>query len=130
MNGRTRCLTVCAAAGVATILAGCSTPASKAAATSDIVIDCTAADIHHTFRISPTAHTVEDLSFSPARQGVADVSDSGYRLQFHERRDNYDLIVTIDRTTGQGTRNLFDDEQQAIKGHGGTDDIACILQPQ
>ena len=129
MNGRTWSLTLCVTAGVAVTTAGCSTPATTAAAAPDMVIDCTAGDIHHTFRINPSAHTVEDLSFSPSRRGVADVSDAEYRLQFHERRDNYDLILQIDRGSGRGTRNLFDDEQQAIKGHGGTDEIVCTLQP-
>ncbi len=124
-----RCLTMCAVAGVAAA-AGCSAPVqSLDAAMPDIVIDCVTADIHHTFRINPSAHAVDDLSFSPAKRGVADVSDRDYRLSFHERRDNYDLILQIDRASGQGIRQLFDDEQQAIKGQGGTDAISCTRQP-
>ena len=46
-----------------------------------------------------------------------------------ERRDNYDLVLQVDRASGQGTRQLFDDEQQAIKGQGGTDAISCTRQP-
>jgi hypothetical protein len=126
-----RCLSVCAVAGVAASAAGCAAPVpSLGAKTPDIVIDCATSDIHHTFRISPSDGTVDDLSFAPAKRGVAEVSDRDYRLSFHERRDNYDLILLIDRASGKGTRQLFDDEQQSIKGQGGTDDIACTLQPQ
>ncbi len=130
MNARARCLSVCAVAGAAAVSARCAAAPPIGAPASDIVVDCTAADIHHTFRISPATHTVDDLSVSPARRGVADVSDKQYRLQFHERRDNYDLILLVDRGSGRGTRTLFDDEQQAINGHGGTDDITCAPRPQ
>ncbi len=130
MNAPARCLTLCVVVGAAMAAIRCSDPVPAVAArTPDIVIECTAADIHHTFRISPAERAVDDLSVSPARRGVADVSDAEYLLQFHERRDNYDLLLQIDRATGKGTRRLFDDEQQAIKGHGGTDEIVCTLQP-
>ena len=129
MNAPAWCFPVCAVIGVAAA-AGCSGPVqSLGAQTPDIVIDCVTADIHHTFRISPSERVVDDLSFTPARRGIADVSDQTYRLSFHERRDNYDLILLIDRASGKGTRQLFDDEQQSIKGQGGTDEIACTLQP-
>lgn len=121
---------MCVVTGVAAAAAGCSAPVPSLGAQSpDIVIDCVTADIHHTFRISPSDHVVDDLSFTPARRGIADVSDREYRLSFHERRDNYDLILLIDRASGKGIRQLFDDEQQAIKGQGGTDEIVCTLQP-
>ena len=131
MNAPARCVTVCVVVGAAVAASRCagSNPFTAAQA-SDIVLECAAGDIHHTFRISPAARTVDDLSFSPVRSGTADVSDTQYLLQFHERRDNYDLFVQVDRATGKGTRSLFDDEQQAIKGHGGTDDIVCLPQPQ
>ena len=130
MNAPARCLTVCVGVGAAVAASRCSgSNASTAAKAADIVIECAAGDIHHTFRISPVARSVDDLSFSPAKRGVADVSDTQYLLRFHERRDSYDLFVQVDRATGTGIRILFDDEQQAIKGHGGTDDVVCTPQP-
>jgi len=95
------------------------------AAGVDAVLECAASDIHHVFRIREAARAVEDLSFSPAKLGVADVTPAEYRLQFDEPRDHYALLVQVNRTTWTGTRQLFDDEQQAIKGHGGTDDLVC-----
>jgi len=131
MSAPGRCLSVCAVVGAAVAAVRCSAPAPPdGARATDIVIECVADDIHQTFRISPAERTVDDVSVSPAKHGVADVSDTEFFLQFHERRDNYDLQVHIHRATGKGTRRLFDDEQQPIKGHGGTDDIVCTQQPQ
>ncbi|MEQ1729216.1 MAG: hypothetical protein ABL982_12635 [Vicinamibacterales bacterium] len=131
MNVVVRGVTVCVVVGAAVAASRCSgVNSSTAAQAADIVLECAAGDIHHTFRISPAARSVDDLSFSPARRGVADVSDTQYLLQFHERRDSYDLFVQVDRATGTGIRSLFDDEQQAIKGHGGTDDIVCTPRTQ
>ena len=56
---------------------------------------------------------------------MADVTPAEYRLQFDEPRDHYSLLVQVNRATWTGTRMLFDDEQQVIKGHGGTDDLVC-----
>jgi len=92
---------------------------------ADTVLECRASEIHHVLRIRAAAQEVDDLAFSPAKSGAADVSDAVYVLRFHEPRDNYDLVFEIDRSSGHGTRRLFDDEQQAIQGHGGTDDILC-----
>ena len=95
------------------------------AAGVDAVLECAAADIHHVFRIREAARAVDDLSFSPAKRGVADGTPAEYRLQFDEPRDHYALLVQVNRATWTGTRQLFDDEQQVIKGHGGTDDLVC-----
>ena len=104
----------------------CTAPArSSSTPGSDTTLECAAGDIHHTFRIRADDHLVEDVSFSPAKAGRADVSATEYRLLFQEPRDHYELMVRIDRATGTGTRRLFDDEQQLVKGHGGTDDITC-----
>lgn len=92
---------------------------------AEATLECTAGDIHHIFRIHTAQGTVVDESRSPAKAGRAEVSAAEYRLLFEEPRDHYELMVRIDRTTGTGTRRLFDDEQQLVKGHGGTDDIAC-----
>lgn len=99
-------------------------------AADDVVLECAAGDIHHLLRVRPSAQLVEDLSFSPAKSGVAEVSASEYLLQFHEDRDKYDLVLQVDKATGKGTRRLFDDEQQPIHGHGGTDDIVCTPRTQ
>ena len=90
-----------------------------------VVLDCTAADIHHTFHIRASDHVVDDVSFSPAKRGLAEVSASEYLLRFPEPRDHYELMLQVDKATGTGMRRLFDDEQQAIKGHGGTDPVVC-----
>lgn len=112
---------------VAVASAQCSPGAPRAAAlASDPVLECRAADIRHVLRIRRAAGAVDDLTFTPAKSGTADVRDAEYVLSFHESRDNYDLVLRIDKASGRGTRRLFDDEQQAIQGHGGTDDITCI----
>jgi hypothetical protein len=89
------------------------------------MLDCSASDIRHVLRIRAADHVVDDVSASPAMHGVAEVSDREYLLRFHEPRDSYDLVLQIDRATGTGTRRLYDDEQQVIRGHGGTDDLSC-----
>lgn len=105
---------------------GCvATQRSPATPGPDTTLECAAGDIHHIFRIYGERHVVEDVLVSPAKAGRADVSDAEYRLLFEEPRDHYELMVRIDRATGTGTRRLFDDEQQLVKGHGGTDDITC-----
>lgn len=105
----------------------CTAPArSSSARGPDATLECAAGDIHHVFRIRADDHLVEDVSSSPARTGRAEVSATEYRLLFQEPRDHYELMVRIDRATGTGTRRLFDDEQQLVKGHGGTDDITCV----
>ncbi len=71
---------------------------------------------------------MDDTSTTPAKTGTAAVTGTEYRLLFQESRDHYELMVQIDRASGKGTRRLFDDEQQPIKGHGGTDDIVCSPQ--
>lgn len=91
----------------------------------ETVLECTADDIHHVFRIHPAASLVEDASVSPAKTGAAEVTPAEYRLLFQEPRDHYELMVRIDRASGTGTRHLFDDEQQLVKGHGGNDTLTC-----
>ena len=91
---------------------------------SDTVLDCVG-DIRHVLRIRADGIHVEDLSSVPAKLGDAEVGEAEYRLRFQEPRDNYEVFFQIDRSTGKGTRRMFDDEQQAIRGHGGTDDIIC-----
>lgn len=107
---------------MAALAAGCSSPQPEAVP----VLDCTAGDIHHRLRVHAAEGQVEDLSFTPVKVGTADVSDARYVLRFPEHRDRYELILTIDRSTGTGMRELFDDEQQAIKGNGGTDALTCV----
>ena len=92
---------------------------------SDMVLECSAPDIRHVLRVRAIEHRVEDLSVVPAKQGEAEVTDSEYHLRFQEQRDRYELLFRINRSTGRGTRELFDDEQQAIRGHGGYDEIVC-----
>lgn len=100
------------------VLTGCSPP-------TDTVLDCSAGDIHHLLRIRATDGQVEDLSFTPPKRGAAEISDARYVFSFPEHRDRYELVLQVDRSTGTGTRELFDDEQQAIRGHGGTDVLTC-----
>jgi hypothetical protein len=83
---------------------------------ADTVLECRASEIHHVFRIRAAAQEVDDLAFTPVKSGVAEVSDAVYLLRFHEARDNYDLVLQIARSSGLGTRRLFDDEQQASRG--------------
>lgn len=98
---------------------------SSTTTSADTVLECSAVDIHHVFRIRAADHLVEDESFSPAKAGAAEVTPAEYRLLFQEPRDHYELMVRIDRASGTGTRRLFDDEQQLVKGHGGNDPITC-----
>ena len=106
--------------------AQCSRPARHARSTDmDTVLDCSGEDIRHVLRIRASDRKVEDLASTPTKLGDAEVTAAEYLLRFQESRDHYELIFQIDRSTGKGTRRLFDDEQQAIRGHGGTDDITC-----
>lgn len=134
-GGLRTALRVAAAAGVggATMASlGCAgasgdggSGAGAASGATGTVLACAAGDIHHVFRIHEAAGAVDDESFTPSKRGVASVTPAAYRLQFNEPRDHYTLLVQVDRVTGSGTRQLFDDEQQVIKGHGGTDDLVC-----
>lgn len=92
---------------------------------SETVLTCAASDVRHTLRIHADTGTVEDLGVTPPKVGEAEVTPARYVFRFLETRDHYELIIRIDRATGTGTRELFDDEQQAVKGHGGTDTLAC-----
>lgn len=92
---------------------------------SDIVLECSAPNIRHVLRIDVNQGAADDLSAEPVKRGEAAVSDRDYLLRFYERRDRYELMFRIDRSTGRGTRELFDDEQQPIRGHGGYDEIVC-----
>lgn len=100
-------------------------PIVQCAQPADPVLDCSASDVRHILRIHPSERTVEDLSFTPAKNGEAELSGGVYVLRFLENRDRYELIFQINAATGIGTRQLFDDEQQAIKGHGGSDEVSC-----
>lgn len=113
-----------AAAIVAVNVAACSK------APTDTVLRCSASDIRHVFRIPASLEQVEDLSTAPAKVGQVSIAGGTYVLRFQESRDHYELVVVIDRTTGRGTRTLFDDEQQLIRGHGGFDDIVCEADVQ
>jgi len=108
------------------MVAACSGPAPP----QDTVLRCSAAEIQHVFRIPPDHQRVEDVSATPAKVGQLSVTDSSYVLRFEESRDHYELIVVIDRSTGRGTRTLYDDEQQVIHGHGGLDEIVCTPDGQ
>lgn len=99
----------------------CSPPVAETT-----VLRCSASDIHHVFRIPASLQQVEDLSATPPRRGQVSVADGSYVLSFVDTRDHYELVVVIDRVTGRGTRELFDDEQQLVRGHGGSDAIVCI----
>ncbi|MFN7981754.1 MAG: hypothetical protein U0Q11_07840 [Vicinamibacterales bacterium] len=125
MTSWSRQVVGCAVCVVAVGTVQCARSDSATTSPADTLMECRAADIRHVLRIRPASHEVDDLTFTPAKTGTADVSGTDYRLQFHESRDNYDLVLRFDATTGKGTRRLFDDEQQAIQGHGGTDDIVC-----
>lgn len=103
---------------VAVSVTQCSRP-------SDTVLECSAPDIRHVLRIRVVDRRVEDFSVTPIKQGDAEVTASEYLLRFEERRDRYELRFRIDKSTGRGTRELFDDEQQAIRGHGSYDEIVC-----
>lgn len=107
-----------AGAVLAVSAAQCSRP-------SDVVLECSAPEIRHVLRIRANNGQVDDLSASPAKHGDAELTDSEYRLRFLEQRDHYELIFRINRSNGRGTRELFDDEQQLIRGHGGYDEIVC-----
>ena len=109
------------------VSAQCARPAQQDGESATVValLDCSALDIRHVLRVRAADHVVEDLTSSPAKLGVAETSATEWVLRFHEPRDNYDLVLQIDRVTGLGTRRLFDDEQQAINGHGGTDNLSC-----
>ena len=61
----------------------------------------------------------------PPAQGEARLSGGVYTLTFPQPRDHYELTFRIDTATWRGTRELFDDEAQAIRGHGGFDEISC-----
>ena len=100
-------------------------------APTDTVLRCSASDIRHVFRIPANLEQVEDLSAAPPKVGQISIADGTYVLRFQESRDHYELVVVIDRATGRGTRTLFDDEQQLIRGHGGFDEIVCepAVQP-
>ena len=114
---------------VPSVLVSCA-PAGgpPAAAVEETVLECSADDIRHVFHIRAAASEVDDTSVTPAKTGSAEVTGTEYRLLFQESRDHYELMVRIDRASGRGTRRLFDDEQQPVKGHGGTDDIICSAQ--
>ena len=92
---------------------------------ADIVLDCSAPDIHHILRIRASDRQVDDLSVVPAKHGDAELVDSEYRLQFLERRDSYEVLFRINTVTGSGTRELIDEEGQSVRGHGGFDEISC-----
>ncbi len=108
--------------GICALAAASATQCSRPSA---IVLECVAPDIRHVLRVAENGRTVEDLSAVPAKLGDADVSPSEYRFRFEEHRDRYELMFRVDRKTGRGTRELFDDEQQLIHGHGGFDEISC-----
>lgn len=92
---------------------------------SDVMLRCSAPDIRHILRVRATGQQVEDMSTVPVKLGTAQITASDYVLRFEDSRDHYVLLFRIDRASGRGTRQLFDDEQQAIRGHGGDDEIVC-----
>jgi hypothetical protein len=91
----------------------------------ETVLECSASGVHHILRIRPGARQADDLAVQPATHGEAAVSDAEYVLRFVDSRDHYEVRFRIDRVSGSGTRELFDDEQQAIRGEGGFDRITC-----
>lgn len=92
---------------------------------ADVVLECSASDIRHVLRIRANDRQVDDLSVVPATHGDAELSDTEYLLRFLERRDRYELLFRINRVTGSGTRELIDEEEQRVPGHGGFDEISC-----
>jgi len=117
---RTRSVLCCLlTAPVVALVSGCSSPDA-------VTLECSAGDLHHILRIRAAAHEVDDLSAVPAKHGDAMVSGTEYLLRFPEPRDYYELRFRIDMVTGRGTRELYDDEAQLIRGHGGFDNIACV----
>jgi len=107
-------------------MVGCA-PMAGSSSTGDVdtVLECSAADIHHVFRIHAATHAVEDVSASPPTVGSVEITPTEYRLLFQDPRDYYELMVQVDRATGRGTRHLFDEEQTLVQGHGGNDAIVC-----
>lgn len=103
-------------------LAAAAIQCSRPSAT---VLECSASDIRHVLRIHADEHRVDDLSFVPAKAGDVELTATEYLIHFYEPRDHYELLLRINRATGRGTRELFDDEQQLIRGHGGSDPIVC-----
>ena len=90
---------------------------------ADTLMECRAADIRHVLQHPPCVSAGRRCSFTPA--GPAPLTCRGPTTGCSSTsRDNHDLVLRFDATNREGTR-LFDDEQQAIQGHGGTDDIVC-----
>ena len=90
----------------------------------DTVLDCTAlGGVRHILRVRADAHTADDLSLG--KTGSAEVSDADYRLRFNADPQGYHLFFRINRYTGEGYRQLTDQEGHLVVGHGGDDPIQC-----
>jgi hypothetical protein len=109
----------------AVVLAAALTAACAPAAPADTTLDCSAPDIHHVLRLSADGRHADDITSAVAKAGTLSLSGGEYVVRFVERRDSYETMFRIDKATFTGTRALYDDEQQPIRGHGGFDQITC-----
>jgi hypothetical protein len=90
-----------------------------------VVLDCSAQEILHILRIQGDGQFAEDLSFNPPHTGTANVTDAGYVLRFSVVPAAGQLLFRINRFTGDGTREIIDQDGKTIVGHGGFDRISC-----
>jgi hypothetical protein len=97
---------------------------AQQAAPVDAVIDCSAlGGIRHILRVRADAHTADDLSLG--KMGSAEVSDAEYRLRFNVDPPGFHLLFRINRYTGEGYRQLLNQEGHVVGSHGGDDPIQC-----
>jgi hypothetical protein len=92
---------------------------------AETVLDCSAAEIRHILRIDAGRRQVEDLALVPARIGEAEETATQYVVRFFDERDDFELILQIDKATGRGYRTLVDHEGLVPHGHGGEDQVVC-----
>jgi hypothetical protein len=88
------------------LVASCKRP------TPDVLLDCTFlgfADIetHDVIRISPGTRQAQDLAFSPARSGTAQISEADYVVELIYS-PQFKLRFRINRLTGEGSREFVD----------------------
>ena len=100
-------------------------PACASGPPSDTTLDCTAPDIHHVLQLDADGVHAVDITASVAKSGALSTSGNEYVVRFIAPRDNYVTMFRIDKATLTGTRALYDDEQQPIRGHGGFDPVTC-----
>jgi hypothetical protein len=92
---------------------------------ADVVIECsTLGGVTHILRVSGDGRTAEDLSFA-GRTGTAEVTDGEYRMRFNTEPTGYHVLFRINRYTGEGYRQLTDQDGHLVSGPGGNDSIKC-----